>query len=40
MNYFKGLLHDALMALNAAKTQWRYCRSHLRRGGNPDFSEF
>jgi hypothetical protein len=36
MSYIRGILHDALMALNAARNQWRYCRTHLRRGGNPD----
>ena len=36
MGYIKGLWHDACMAYTAARSQWRYCRTHLRRGGSPD----
>ena len=36
MNYIANLLHD----MRAAWAHFRYIRSHLRQGGNPDTVSF
>lgn len=36
MQYLRDLLHDIRMTRN----YWRYIRSHLRAGGNPDLEPF
>lgn len=39
MRYMRELWHDLRCAVRVGLAQWRYVRSHLRRGGNPDESE-
>lgn len=36
MTYLRNLLHDILLVASIARREWRYIRTHLRRGGNPD----